>query len=93
VDSNSPFVTTRETIPIIGEPFKLHGGHPVVLISCGCEAKSPLLLQGVAPNICPACRRGFQIQSFTFNPNAPQAVQVNIGVGVATSTTPAKAGS
>ena len=67
-------------VPIVGQPFTVNSGFPTALITCGCEAKTPVLLVGVAPGVCPMCRRVFVVQGFSFNGETGQ-VQVSLRLG------------
>ena len=59
---DSPFATPGDNIPIIGQP-KIVGAVVSVLLTCNCEAHSPIL--GIAGGVftCPACKLQWQIQA------------------------------
>lgn len=69
----------KNDIPIIGQPFKVKGGFPTVLLQCTCDAKEPVMLIGGQPGACAACGRMFVVASFAFDRQSGQ-IQVNVGL-------------
>lgn len=56
----------RADLPIVGQPCKVHGWFPTVMLTCNCEAKTPLLIAGLGVVAqCDSCRRGFAIGTIT----------------------------
>lgn len=75
----APAKIQHDGIPIVGQPFQVKGGFPTVSIQCTCPGKDAVLLIANAPGICPSCKRGFVVTSFTFTGQTGQ-IQVNIGL-------------
>jgi hypothetical protein len=69
----------NNNIPILGQAFTIKTGFGTVLIECGCEAKSPVLIVGGAHATCPACGRIFACVEFTAN-NQTNQIQAKIGI-------------
>ena len=70
----------KPAVPILGQAFTVQSGFPTTLVTCGCEAKTPVLLVGTSPGSCPACRRVFVVQDFSFTGQTGQ-VQVSLRLG------------
>ena len=87
-----PFGSFKSSVPIVGQAFIMLGGFATTQIQCGCEAKSPLLLVGGAPAVCPACRRMFVHKSFAFNGQNGQ-ITVELGIGLAAPAIPDQVGA
>lgn len=69
-------------IPIVGQPCKVHGWFPTVLLSCSCEAKTPLMIVGLgAVAQCEACKRGFSISGLLHDA-ATGAGSVSVGLAM-----------
>jgi hypothetical protein len=50
-------------VTILGNPYTVVAILPTVLLTCGCPAKTLIVLQGMgAQGMCPACTRGFALQ-------------------------------
>lgn len=86
-NGHHPVAAVANEIPIIGQPFKVHGGFATVSMTCTCEAKTTLLLIGASPGACPACRRVFVVQSFAFSAQTGQ-IQVSLGMAMAPESAP-----
>jgi hypothetical protein len=54
-------------IPIVGQPFVIKSGFPTLQVVCNCEAHEPILLIGPFVQVCPSCRKGYQILEFKSN--------------------------
>ena len=86
-----PFRPLAGDVPIVGRPFTVNSGFPTALITCGCDAKTPVLLVGVVPSVCPACRRVFVVQKFAFD-GETGSVQVSLRLGQMADAPPAPGG-
>lgn len=74
----APFSTTTQ-VPILGSPFSFVQWHPTVLITCGCEAKTPILLVGRSVGPCAACGRAFAVKQLTYDGLTGQS---NVEIGI-----------
>lgn len=89
---SNPFsLVKNNNVPIVGQPFTVLSGAATALIVCSCEAKTPILLVGMAPGACPACRRVFVVQDFSFN-GQTGAVSVSLKLGKLADAPPAPLG-
>lgn len=72
-------LTFPTSIPIVGQPFTLHAWFATVLITCNCPAHTPLMIVGPTLAPCLACKKGYQIQSVTFDARTGKA-HVNLAM-------------
>lgn len=63
-------------IPILGQAFTVKSWTPNVVIVCNCPSKEPVLLAGNAISECPACKRAFQMQGITIDPQKGVAFRI-----------------
>jgi hypothetical protein len=66
-------------IPLVGQAFAVKSGFSTVLIQCGCEAKTPLLVVGQAHSVCPACLRAFAVMEFAAD-NKTGQIHAKVGM-------------
>lgn len=66
------------SIPLIGEQCRVIGGFPTVMVQCGCEAQTILLIPGNrAVGTCPGCGSTWGVASFAFD-TMQQTLSVNM---------------
>ncbi len=73
-----PFPNANQ-IPIVGQPFTHQGGFWTEMLTCGCEARTPLLLVGGGVAECPACHRKVTVTSVDWN---GQTGHCQVGLGL-----------
>ena len=75
------------TIPIVGQPFKLKGWFPTVLITCLCQPHGePVMLVGTAPGQCPQCQRAYVVGQVNYDATTNH---LQIGIGLVRPPEPA----
>lgn len=89
-NGHGPIPFPAERIPIVGQAFTPKGGFPTAMITCGCEAKTPILLIANSPAQCGECKRIFVIQKFAVD-NATG--QMQLAIGLVAQQQPALAGA
>jgi hypothetical protein len=67
-------VNPRQEIPIIGQPFRVLGWFPTVMVLHNCGTKEPMMLPKGAAAQCPGCKRMVALHVMQLPPG-----QVNFG--------------
>lgn len=70
------------SVPIIGQPFSIHGWFVTVVLQCKCGQREPVLVAGKigAQGQCPACQRVFIIQAVASRPNGQLEFSIAMAV-------------
>jgi hypothetical protein len=74
-----PEIPPGSSVPVIGAPFVYQSWFPTVLVTCGCERKTPLLMVGRSIAICHVCGRRLAVKSIRYD-GVSGNVDVEIGL-------------
>lgn len=77
----NPALAFPASVPLVGQVYTLHAVTPQVVLTCGCEAKLPVVLYGFQPGQCGACRRVFVVAAVGAQvPGQPVTAQISHGL-------------
>jgi hypothetical protein len=79
-----PGLPDNKNVPIIGQPYAIDEWYLTAVLTCKCGGQpSSCLVSSIAGmvGVCPACKRGFQLQGVQMSPEGQLEFVVAISEG------------
>ena len=81
---NLPTPLPLSKVPLIGQPFAIHGWFPVVTATHNCQQPTPLTLLLGVTQVCPGCQQFVTLQGYRLQPDG----QIGFQIAVVSQGTP-----